>query len=100
MSKNVTFYLGPTVGLATRTLVVTRMHRAGDDSAPAAAHNADAGAVESVVVELIDATIFQAVLSDVKTSGEARPPQVIAFNTGELMHLGPKATPLTIQLDL
>lgn len=94
MSKNVTFYLGASVGLATRTLVVTRMHRAGDDSAPAASHNADAGAVTSVVVELADATIFQAVLSDVKTSGEARPAQVIQFHTAELLHLGPTATGL------
>lgn len=91
--KNVTFHLGPAIGLASRTLTVRRMMRAGDDSQPAAAHNADAGAAaESVVVSLASNTIWQAQLQDVKATGESLPVQVIQFHTGSLQHLGPKAT--------
>ena len=39
MSKNVSFDLGPAVGLTSRVLVITRHFRAGDDSAPAAEIN-------------------------------------------------------------
>ena len=92
MSKTVNFQLGPTTGIASRTLVITRMHRAGDDSAPSAAHNADAGAVTQVSATLTDNTIWQAVLSDVMTAGEVVPPQVIQFNTGELQFLGAPAS--------
>jgi len=91
--KNVTFYLGPAIGLATRTLVVRRMMKAGDDSTPAAAHNADAGgSATNVTVALDDGQIWQATLTDVKSTGEELPPQVIQFNTGTLQHLGPRAS--------
>ena len=90
--KNVTFNLGPSTGLSTRTLVITRHMRAGDDSAPAAQHNADAGVVTSVVVALPDNQIWQAVLTDVMTAGETRPVQVLSFHTGSLQYLGPKAS--------
>ena len=91
MPKNVTFKLGPSNGLASRTLTVRRMLRAGDDAAPAADHGpTDAGAVEVVTVELPDDTIFEATLADVMTAGStARPDQVIRFHTAGLLHLGP-----------
>lgn len=93
MSKVVTFGLGTPNGLTSRTLTVRRMMRAGDDSLPAAEHSADAGAAtEFVDVTLPDNTIWQAQLADVKTSGESLPVQVIQFHTGELQHLGPKAS--------
>ncbi len=94
MPKNVTFNLGPTAGLNTRTLTVRRMQRAGDDVAPAADHGpTDAGAVTTVTVELPDNTIFQATLADVMTQGAtARPLQKIQFHTGDLLHLGPEAS--------
>ena len=91
--KKATFYLGPAIGLTSRTLTITRMYRAGDDSAPSAVHSADAGgSATSVAVDLDDATIFQAKLADVKTTGEALPVQVINFNTGSLAHLGARAS--------
>lgn len=92
MSKNVIFNLGPSTGLATRQLTITRMHLAGDDTAPAASHNADAGAVTDVTVVLADNTIWQAILVDTLTAGEVKPNQVLNFNTGSLLHLGPKAS--------
>ena len=66
MTKNITFGLGPAAGYASRTLVITRMIRAGDDSTPAAVHDADAGDVDFVTVAaLADNEIYQAVLTDV-----------------------------------
>ena len=88
MTKNVTFYLGSTAGLSARQLTITRMYRAGDDSAPSAQHNADAGAVDNVTVVLPDNTIWQAKLVDTRSSGEASEPQLIHFNTGELQFPG------------
>lgn len=92
MPKLVTFNLGPTVGISARQLTITRMHRAGDDATPAAASDADAGAVASVTIELDDNIIFQAVLVDTMTAGEVRPNQVIQFNTASLLFLGPRAS--------
>lgn len=90
--KNVTFYLGPAVGLSQRQLTITRFHRAGDDSAPAAAHNADAGSTaESATVALPDGTVFQAKLVDTKTSGEVSDPDILNFQTGDLQFPGPKS---------
>ena len=40
MSKNVSFDLGPAVGLTSRVLVITRHFRAGDDSALRVRHKA------------------------------------------------------------
>jgi hypothetical protein len=90
--KNVTFNLGPTVGLDTRVLVITRHMRAGDDAPVSPYHNADAGAVASVVVALPDNQIWSAVLTDTMTAGEVRPPQLLNFHTGELQYLGPRAS--------
>ncbi len=92
---NVTFDLGyvpSAAALASRTLVITEMRRAGVDTAPAAKHNADVGATaNSVTIALTRNRIFQAVLTDVKTSGESAVPQILNFNTGELSYPGPKA---------
>lgn len=93
MSKNVTFELGPSTGLASRTLVIRPHAGAGDDSEPSTVHNADAGANETVTVSgLADNQMFVARLSDVLTTGEARPVQQISFHTSSLLHLGPAAT--------
>lgn len=92
MSKKVTFELGNPTGIATRTLTITRMYRAGDDTAPSAAHSADAGAVQQVTVTLADNTMWQAVLTDVLSTGETLPGQVLNFHTGSLQHLGPRST--------
>jgi len=90
--KNVTFGLGPAPSnLATRTLTITRMHRAGDDSAPAAQHSADAGVVENVTVALPSNTIWQAKLVDVLNSGETSTTDVLNFHTGELQFPGPSS---------
>lgn len=88
--KNVTFYLGPTGSLSARQLTITRMYRAGDDSAPSAQHNADAGAVEEVTVALPDNTIWVAKLVDTRTSGETSDPQLLYFHTGSLQFPGPQ----------
>ena len=91
MSKNVTFALGQAVGLASRLLTVTRMYRAGDDSAPAAEVAATlAGTVESSVQTLPDNTIWQATLVDTKSSGEVSRADVLNFHTGSLQFPGPK----------
>lgn len=90
--RTVTFYLGPTTGLTSRQLTITRRMRAGDDSAPAAQHDADAGAVETVSVDLPNNTLWQAKLVDTRTSGEEADPQILNFHTGELQFPGPAAT--------
>ena len=90
--KAILFNLGPSTGLNARQLTITRMHLAGDDVTPAAAHDADAGAVTTVSVTLADGTIFQAVLVDTLTSGEIKSNQTIQFQTGTLSHLGARAS--------
>jgi hypothetical protein len=87
--KRVNIYLGPVIALASRTLIITRQHRAGDDAAPSAEHSADAGAVENVSVNLPSNTIWQATLADVLSSGESPPLKVLNFHTGELQYNGP-----------
>lgn len=90
--KNVTFYLGPNPSnLSTRTLTITRMHRAGDDSAPAAQHSADAGVVDNVTVALPSNTIWQATLVDVLDSGEISGTDVLSFQTTDLQFPGPSS---------
>ena len=91
MGKNVTFGLGQAVGLASRLLTITRMYRAGDDSAPAAEVTATlAGSAESSVQTLPDNTIWQATLVDTKSTGEESDPDILNFHTGELQFPGPK----------
>jgi hypothetical protein len=88
--KKVAFGLGPAVSLTTRQLTITRMYRAGDDSAPAAQHDADAGSsATSVEVDLPDNTIWQAKLVDTRASGEVSTPKLINFTTGSLQFPGP-----------
>ena len=91
MGKNVTFGLGQAVGLASRLLTITRMYRAGDDSAPAAEVTATlAGSDESSTQTLPDNTIWQATLVDTKSTGEESDPDILNFHTGELQFPGPK----------
>ena len=92
MPKNVTFHLGPTTGLASRQLTITRHYRAGDDAAPAAEVNLAAGVVEGATVELPDNTLWQAVLVDTRTSGETSQNQTINFHTGTLQFPGPRTS--------
>ena len=89
--RKVNFYLGPMLSVAARQLTITRFHRAGDDSAPSAQHNADAGAVETVAVDLPHDTIWQAKLVDTLSGGEVSDPQILNFHTGELQFPGPVA---------
>ena len=89
--KKVTFHFGPSVGLSNRALVVTRHARAGDDSLPLSATFArDVGTVESYVVTLADNVLYQAVLTDYKSTGESSVPDILNFNTGSLQFPGPK----------
>ena len=97
--KKVHFYLGPATALSTRQLTITRFHRAGDDSAPAAAHNADAGAAnETVAVDLADATLWQAKLVDTTSGGEVADPVLLNFHTGDLQAPGPKSADGFLQI--
>lgn len=91
MSKSITFSLGPATGLAARQLTITRMHRAGDDSTPAAAYDADVGAVDNVTVELADNVAYQAKLVDTSSTGETSRTDVLNFVTGDLMFPGPRS---------
>jgi len=94
MAKNVTFYLGPAVGLSARQLTITRMLRSGDDSAPSAEVDATlAGSAESSTQELPDNDIYQAKLVDTKTTGEVSAPSLFTFTTGELQFPGPGVQP-------
>ena len=95
--KNVTFYLGPApaaAGLTNRNLIITRMRKAGDDSAIAASSDQDlSGTTEFATVALADNTIFQATLQDTKTTGEVGRLHALAFHTGELQFPGPACNP-------
>lgn len=91
MPKNVTFYLGPAVNLSARQLTITRMMKAGDDSAPAATYNSDVGSTTTnVTVALADNQLWQAKLVDTRTTGETSDPDVLNFHTGALQFPGPK----------
>ena len=91
MSRRVTFGLGPAVNLSNRLLTITRMHRAGDDSAPAAeVVDVLAGTATSSTQTLSENTIFQAILVDTSsTSGLDSDPAILNFHTGELFFPGP-----------
>lgn len=86
--KKVTFYLGPVGSITARQLTITRQPRAGDDTMPSAQHDADAGANETVSVDLPDNTIWEAKLVDSLASGETSEPQQVFFHTGELSFPG------------
>jgi hypothetical protein len=93
MSQLVTFYLGPGgTHLASRSLVITRMMGAGDDSAPAAQYsNAAIGnTTENVTATLPGTNIWQAVHFDTAADGTTSVPQVLNFHTGSLQFPGPK----------
>jgi len=93
--KVVNFYLGPAFGLASRTLTVTRMYRAGDDTPPVASYGpTDVGAAtEAVGVELPSNTIYEATLVDVVAGagGETSVTDVLPFHTGALQFPGPRS---------
>lgn len=91
---NVIFGLGPASGLGSRTLTVTRMHRAGDDSAPSAEHSADAGSTATVVsVSLPADTLWQAKLVDVlANSGGTSRTKTFCFATNERLFPGPRCS--------
>ena len=92
--KNVIFDLGyvpSEAGLASRTLTITRMKKAGDDGTIAASYStALGGTVNSVTVALKDNQIWQAVLVDTKTTGEVAKRQVLSFQTADLQFPGPR----------
>ena len=93
MGKNVTFSLGPAVGLASRQLTITRHNRAGDDTLPlTATHDADAGSTATyVTVALADNTLWQAVLVDTNATGVESEPDILNFHTGSLQFPGPRS---------
>jgi len=91
MSKNVTFYLGPAIGLASRLLTVTRMVQAGDDSTPSATITATLGSVTNSTQILPDNIMYQATLVDTKTTGEVAETDVLNFQTGTLQFPGPRS---------
>ena len=89
--KRVTFGLGVApASLSTRTLVITRMPDAANDSY-AAQHDADAGVVDNVAVDLPSNILWQATLVDVLDGGEISDTDVLAFHTGSLQFPGPKS---------
>jgi len=94
MGKKVTIYLGKGgTHLASRSLVVTRVMRAGDDSAPAATYtNASIGATtETVTFDLPANQLWQAVAVDTNAAGDTSVPDVLNFHTGESLFPGPKS---------
>jgi len=90
--KSVSFGFGLAVKLASRTLTITRMSRAGDDSAITPIHDADAGSTAtSVSVALTDNTMWQAKLVDISDSGVTSVPDILNFHTGSLQFPGPRS---------
>lgn len=93
MTKDVTFNLGPTTNISTRQLTITRMHNASDGvSGPAAAYDVAEGVVDNATARLANNQIWEAELVDITTGGHTKPTQVLHFQTGDLTHLGPRAT--------
>ena len=93
MSKIVNFYLGPALGLTSRTVTITRMYRAGDDAPPAAAYGPTnvGGSATTLSVSLDDNVIYQAKLIDVLTGGGTSAPDILNFHTGDLQFPGPRS---------
>jgi len=92
MSKNVTFYLGPAIGLASRLLTVTRMVQAGDDSTPSATITATLGSVTNSTQILPDNIMYQATLVDTKTTGEVAETDVLTSKLELCSFLGHEVT--------
>lgn len=92
--KAVTFNLGLATGLSARQLTITRQARAGEDpTGISAQHDADAGAVATVVVNLPDNEIWSAKLVDtLSADSSTRTPQYLNFHTGSLQYLTHKAS--------
>lgn len=95
MGKKVTFYLGPAVGLSQRNFKITRFPNAADGvTMPSATSNQNlSGSAESVSVSLADNTLWQAILTDTKSTGEVSQGIVLNFNTGSLQFPGPASDP-------
>lgn len=92
MSKIVNFDLGLATGLTSRRLVITRMYRAGDDSAPTAEIDTTLGAVTNTSQSLPDNTIWQAQLIDVLSAGGGTGvTDILNFHTGTRQHPGPRS---------
>jgi len=87
----VTLYLGPGgAHLSSRSLTITRMRRAGDDSAIAASYSNDAigGTTETVSTTLPVNQMYEAVLIDTNVDGTTGLPQVLHFHTGDRVFPG------------
>ena len=93
MTKKVTIYLGPAIGLTNRRLQIRRMHRATDMLVtPALTYNGNlTGTDESVTITLADNVLWQAALKDYKTTGEVSRVDVLNFHTGSLQFPGPRS---------
>ncbi len=92
MTKNINFSLGPAIGLTSRRLIITRMMRAGDDSAPAAEIDTTlGGGTETTTQVLPDNTMWQAQLIDTLTGGGVSRTDTLNFHTGTLQFPGPRS---------
>lgn len=87
----VTFALGPTTGLVSRQLTITRIPGAGDNVPMDAHYDTNVGLVESASVDLQDNRLWQAVLVDHLSDGSQRPAQIVNFNTGSLQYVQKQA---------
>ncbi len=94
--KNVTFYLGPAIGLSGRRLIITRLMQASDGltrPAPYWSSNSSLlGADDTyVTVALPDNYIWEARLQDTKSTGEISVPDALHFHTGSILFPGPRS---------
>ena len=91
--KNVTFGLGVApASLNNRQLTIRPIPLTGQEPPIASVHDANAGATAtSVTVALASNTQFQAVLIDTLDGGEISDPDVLNFQTGDLLFPGPKS---------
>jgi hypothetical protein len=102
--KNVIFFLGYAPagkGLASRSLVVTRMKKAGDDGTinPLYSNAAIGGTDEFVSVPLTDNQIWEAKHFDTKSTGEVSETEVLHFHTGSLQFPGPRVQGSEFRVD-
>jgi len=96
MARNVTFFLGTASGLGSRTLTITRMPRAGENTwlgtypvTPTYGPTDQGAAVEIATIALPDNQVWQAVLRDVSASGVVNAPDsILNFHTGSLQFPG------------
>ncbi len=89
-NNNVTFDLGPSYGLLRRSVVITRMHRAGDDVTPTAEYSNTAldSATRYLTVALPINTIWSMILQDTTAQSVLCTPKVFLFDTGSLGNPG------------